>query len=209
MQVTAKLALAAPLAVAIVLAPQPLKADAAPTPSRLYEQARKMAKQRKVEPCAVMFEELRETLKRALEAAPKLRNKARKDRAFGELRGTCMFLRLALGLDPNKPRHLRRMLIGVAWEGTNWGTNQPGPTDTIQFKPKHSVRLNAMKVRGGCPIEGTYSLQGGALLIRGKCKGHDGKKRPVQIKLIFTPETCQLTLNGDHLFSDTPDECNT
>ncbi len=208
MQVSARHALAAPLLLALALPPKPVAADAAPTPAQLYKQARALAKQRKKAPCDAMFEEVRDTLERALKRSRRLRRKAFKDPAFNELRGTCMYQRLARGLDLGKPAHRRRMLHAVNWHGTNWGTNAPGPTDTITFKGRRAT-LQAMKLRNGWPIKGTFSLQGGALLIRGKAKAPNGKVYPVQIKLMFNPEACALTLNGEVVFSDTPDECNT
>lgn len=219
------------LAAALLLAPAPCRADdltrakklinagkyrqaitlledGKSSPARSYQQARAMALLRRTSPCDAMLESVSEVLGSALQASRKLRNKARKDPAFKELHGTCMFLRLARGLDVGKPAHRRRLLARVSWHGTNWGTNAPGPTDEITLG-KRRATLSAMKVRGNCPIKGTYSLQGGAVLIRGTCTMPGSKARPVQIKLMFNPKTCQLTLNGEILFRDTPDECNT
>jgi hypothetical protein len=178
------------------------------SPARSYQQARAMALLRRTSPCDAMLESVSEVLTSALKASRKLRKKARKDPAFKELHGTCMFLRLARGLDIGKPAHRRRLLARVSWHGTNWGTNGPGPTDEITLG-KRRATLSAKKVRGNCPIKGTYSLQGGAVLLRGTCTKPGRKARPVQIKLMFNPKTCQLTLNGEILFSDMPDECNT
>jgi hypothetical protein len=179
------------------------------TADEFYQLARVMSLFRVTNPCEAMFEDVRNTLASALKSSPRLRKAARSDPAFRELRGTCMFQRLALGIDVTNPKHLRRLLERVAWEGTNWGTDQPGPQDSLSLSGGE-VLMNAQQVHGGCLIGGTYHLEGTTLHIEGVCKTPGRADVPVKLRLQFDPEGCRLTDgDGPSLFDDTPDECNT
>jgi hypothetical protein len=178
------------------------------SPEERYQLARALSLYRSTHPCEAMLENVRDTLASALEQSPRLRKAARADPAFRELHGTCMFQRLALGLDVAAPKQLRLLLERVAWEGTNWGSSSPGPQDSITLG-RGKVSLSAQRVLQGCPIEGTYDLEDRLLRIKGVCKMPGKSGTPVQIKLRFDPEACSLsTEDGTHLFDDTPDECN-
>lgn len=173
-----------------------------------YQRARAMAYYRETNPCDAMFEVVLENLKLALERSRRLRTRARRDPAFRAFRGTCAFQRLALGLDPRKAANLRQLLLRVNWQGTNCGTNQPGPQDMIGFSERGGT-LQAMRVCGGAEITGSYSLKKNRISIKGECQQKPGKARKINLELTFEPETCTLNHKGEHLFDDEPDECNT
>jgi len=179
------------------------------TADERYQLARAMALLRITHPCEALLESVRDTLASALADSPRLRKAARSDPAFSELHGTCMYQRLVLGLDVANPKHLRRMVERVAWEGTNWGTNAPGPHDSLSLS-RGKVSLCALQVHGGCPISGTYRLEGTTLHIEGVCRIPGRAAVPVKLRLKLDPEGCRLS-DGDNprLFGDTPDECNT
>jgi hypothetical protein len=184
-----------------------MKGDA--TAEERYQLARALALLRRTHPCEALLETVRDTLASALEDSPRLRQAARSDPAFAELQGTCMVQRLVAGLDVANPQQLRRLVERVAWEGTNWGTNGPGPQDSLELR-RGKVTLSAQRVHDGCPISGRYRLEGTRLHIEGVCRMPGQADLPVTLDLTLDPEWCTLSDgDGTRLFDDTPDECNT
>jgi hypothetical protein len=182
-----------------------------------YQLARAMALYRRTHPCEAMFESVLSHLQRALERSKPLRRRARRDPALAELRGTCVYQRLARGLDPGKAADLRKLLMRVDWQGTNWGTNQPGPQDQIGFDAR-GVTLQATRICGGGAVRGRYRVKDPrsknnknnkrTISIEGRCAVRPGAAREIEIELTLDLESCSLNYEGEHLFDDVPDECN-
>jgi hypothetical protein len=184
-----------------------MKGDA--TAEEHYQLARAMALLRRTHPCEALLETVRDTLASALAGSPRLRQAARSDPAFGELQGTCMYQRLVAGLDVANSNQLRHLVERVAWQGTDWGTNGPGPQDSLELR-RGKVSLSAQRVHDGCPISGRYRLVGTRLHIEGVCRIPGKADVPVTLELTLEPEGCTLSDgDGPRLFDDTPDECNT
>jgi len=73
------------------------------------------------------------------------------------------------------------------------------------------VALGAMRVMNNAPIRGRYTLRGNVLTIIGtrSVPGRKTGMQKVTLELQVDLEQCTLHYEGQRLFGDEPDTCNT